>query len=162
MLAAYLAACAITVRVDEPVPVRNAYDEKGKPQPLATVAEPTITYAVDDSRGSATHPAMRTEPDKDAAKPMPAPKPQPGFDWGALLTGVAGIVGIAGGGWAIWAQRGIALLRTALVLTAQHADRMENAETDEDVRRGKTVAASEQSAAGVRAVIARHRGKARA
>lgn len=46
---------------------------------------------------------------------------------------------------------------TAIRLTAKHADRMEDAETDPDVEKAKEKAIAEQSAAGVAALIAKLR-----
>lgn len=51
-------------------------------------------------------------------------------------------------------------LRTAVAATANHADRMEAAETDTDVKLAKATSRAEQVAAGVVGVIAAVRGKA--
>lgn len=47
----------------------------------------------------------------------------------------------------------LARYRTALRQAAAHADRMEAAETDADVKAGKKISAAEQNAAGVRTLI---------
>ncbi len=53
----------------------------------------------------------------------------------------------------------VADLRTAVAVTADHAERMEAAQTDADVAAAKNISAMQQEAAGVAALIATIRGK---
>ncbi len=68
---------------------------------------------------------------------------------GSLATGAGGIAGIA--------IPIIAKYRRAITVTAAHADRMENAETQGDVDIAKQVSIAEQAAAGVTAIIEKAR-----
>lgn len=69
-----------------------------------------------------------------------------------ILLGVAGtLVPAAGGAIALFRQ--LALHKTAIVAATNHADRMENAETADDVKTAKHMSELEQSALGVSALI---------
>lgn len=147
-----------------PVSVRPEADAAGKPIPVLTAIEPRqdaqgkpIPLAVAETQPAPLQ--ARPEFADVATKAAPLPVP-PGFDWTNLLTILGVVVGAAGGGWGIIAQRAIGTLKTALTATATHADRMERAETDADVEKAKDQSNLEQRILGVIDVIAKARGKA--
>lgn len=162
----------------KPIPVLTALeartDAKGQPVPILTSVEPRT-----DAKGLPIPlPVVQTQPPPEAPRPefaevserpvyvAPAPlaKPvpvatAPGFDWQPILAILGVVAGAAGGGWGLIAQRAIGTLRTAVISTAAHADRMEHAETEADVDRVKTQSALEQRLLGVFDVIKELRGK---
>ncbi len=81
---------------------------------------------------------------------------------GGTLSVIAAVVLAAMGGWggaAALASRAIGKFKTALTLTASHADAMEAAETDADVFKAKDAAIELQKSMGVTGIIAAARGK---
>ncbi len=76
------------------------------------------------------------------------------------LLGIASVAIPGGGIWAVLARNTIGTLRTsldqhkqAIIATAAHADRMENADSDLDLANAKLISAAEQRAAGVADLI---------
>lgn len=150
-------------RLAIPVTLEPGEDAAGKPVPVLMAIEPRK----DASGKPIPVPVAQTEPPPVLPLPefapvtaTPAPIPRPvGVDWVAILATLGGIVGAAGAGWGGLASLAARKLHTALEVTAAHADRMEEAETDEDVARAKVTAQVEQEVKGVRQVIQRARGK---
>ncbi len=137
-------------------PVRQQSDEVGKPIPLSVVVEPRktqngeiIPLPVADVRSRAGFASPE-------AAPTPLPKPEPGVDWLTLLAGIAATVG---GGYGVWATRAVTVLKTAVKVASNHADRMEKAESEDEVREAKRLSMLEQEVRGVGDVIADLRGK---
>jgi hypothetical protein len=80
-------------------------------------------------------------------------------DYGSIFTWILGILVGGGGGWAILASRAVSGLKTALAVTAQHADRMEKAETQQDVDDAKDDTIEQAEQMGVADIIAKVRRK---
>jgi len=129
---AMMAGCAL------PVYVRPEISEANKPIPVAVQPVAPAPAAHD--------PAWADAADKPAA---------PAFDWGMILAVLGGVAGVAGGGWGVIAQRGIGVLRNAVAATANHADRVEaiNPNDEQMLRLAKMESAAEQDRLGVREVI---------
>jgi hypothetical protein len=141
IVAATLGVACIVAGCAVPVEVRPRETESGKPIPIP-VAQ--------------TQPPPE-QPRSDFADVGAAPAP--GFDWNLLITALLGVGTVAGGGWAMVASRGAGVLRAAVQAAAMHADRMEHAESLEEVAKMKALSAQEQERAGVRKIIQRARGK---
>ncbi len=157
----YVLACSVFLLLQAcivvPVEVRNTYDESGHPQPLAVAPEPQQLTLSPPTDGSSTGAwTGRIEAAEDAAPPAPAPAP---FRWDALFSAILGLAGLAGGGWAIWAQKGASALKTALRITADLADAQERAQTDMDVEVNKRAAQIRQRNAGVEHLVQGVRSK---
>jgi hypothetical protein len=141
-----------------PVSVRPETDDKGKQIPALVAIEPR-----EDKAGNPIPvPVAQTQPPPLAqnpafapveAKPNPVPVP-PSTDWLSILTTALGVLAGGAGGWVVLAQRTIATLKVAVAETADHGDRMEEAETDEDVKRVKKESIKRQKRLGVKGVIA--------
>lgn len=103
-----------------PVEVHPAFTEAapGAPQqaiPLPVAQQPATEIPQEDG-------TTRVVPDKTVA---PTPPAGLKLDWGAIL-GVLGIAaGTLGGGWGMLAQRGIGILRTALVKAVEYGNEAE-------------------------------------
>lgn len=146
-----------------PVYLRAEKSDKGEIVPVVVTVEPRhdavgreIPLAV-----AQTQPPPEQRLQKFApvdAKPADLPVPQT-TDYGSILTWILGILAGGGGGWAILASRAVSGLRTALTVAAQHADRMEKAETQQDVDSAKDDTIEQAERMGVTDIIAKARGK---
>lgn len=130
---------------------QRAVDVAGKALAEAEQALPVARAAVETTRQTAAL-AKATYEEATAQKAAGA------GGWELALS--IGLSLLAGGGTAAAPLLGaIRRYRTATALAAAHADRMEKADTLEDIEAAKQRAMVEQSAAGVHTLIAAVRGK---
>ena len=139
-----LVACIILLALTGciPVTVRPEFDDNGLP-----IALP-VTPA-----GSVSPEGVYTP-----VYPVSDNPPAPPKDWSGLLEQIAtlGLGLLLGGGAAVPL---VNRAKTALKIACNLADRVSNAETDDDVKAAKKLAEEQQIAAGVHALTQKVRGK---
>ena len=119
VVALIVIALALTSCVRIPVEVHPAFTDAAKPEPIPLpVAQLPETI----------HPPAEDGTQRVIPDDAPTPPPPTKFDWGTIL-GILGIgAGALGGGWGLLAQRGIGLLRTALVSAVEYGNAAEAAD----------------------------------
>lgn len=117
---------------------------------IAEAAIPTVRQTAADT----TEALAAAKSSLDAAK---AAKAAGGSTWDVLIAIASTAIPAAGAIGKLIADAN--KLRTAVAVTANHADRVEAANTDEDVDKVKAISRAEQVAHGVVDIIAAARGK---
>jgi hypothetical protein len=128
-----------------PVTVHPESDDKGLP-----VALP-VTPAGSVSQEGVFTPVYPVSVD--------APKPPAPFPWGDILNIGLAALGVAGGGYGLLAAKVAGKAKSALAIACSLADRVSQAETDDDVAKAKDDARIAQIAAGVHDLTKQVRGK---
>lgn len=159
IIAVLFSACvAIAFAGCIPVTIRPQFDDQGAP--IALPVTPTGTISPD---GVITpiYPISTAKP-----------TPHPSFPWETALAAILGALGVAGGGYGLLIRGVAQKAKTALRLACDLADANanvaeeaaslppeESAKVIAQIQRNKNIAAQEQEALGVRALIQKVRKK---